>query len=85
MSAKTAKRATPFQTVHLLENGLKIAHRDEHGQVTAVLCNFCEYSGREEVDDTSRKRRRTENTQQFQPPYRAENYRRYHLGQHPTE
>lgn len=42
-------RKTPFQSKHLLQNGISIANRDTRFfEVVALRCQFCVYFGREE-------------------------------------
>ena len=81
------KRQTPFQKQHVLEFALKIDSRSDDGTVTSVVCQLCEYCGREEdsLTDASRKHKRTDRTKLFQPPFRPESYRKHHEMQHPSE
>ena len=64
-----------FQPTHTQEFALEIHERAPNGQVVAVMCLFCKYLRREEVDPASRKRARTENQKLFTPKFRPELYR----------
>lgn len=83
MAGGTARRTTPFQLKHALMFGLKVTRRAEDKTVVSVQCQFCARYGREEASEPGRRRKRTTNIKEWQPPFRKESYERHMKTQHP--
>jgi hypothetical protein len=65
------KRSTSFQEKHAVQYGLEISTRDpEKKAVTAVMCRFCRFFGREAK--VGQKRKPTSVTKSFKVPFQRD-------------
>ncbi|KAG7382479.1 hypothetical protein PHYPSEUDO_004814 [Phytophthora pseudosyringae] len=71
------KRFLRFLTSHALKFGLAPVARDEAtGEVTLVVCRFCQHFGREQRPD--KQRRSTKNVKYFRNSFRTDQYQQHH-------
>jgi hypothetical protein len=65
-----------FRTKWLEECGIKVQSRDKQsGNVMSVACQFCMAFGKESDENDNRKRKRTENIQTFEAPWRSDKFK----------
>jgi hypothetical protein len=65
-----------FRTKWLEECGIKFQSRDKQsGNVMSVACQFCMAFGKESDENDNRKRKRTENIQTFEAPWRSDKFK----------
>ena len=78
-----SKCSTPFLPRHSHEYAIRVTQRSAENEsvVVAAECLFCVYFGRE--SKVGAKRKKTGNIKYFSKPFRADNYRQYHVTQHP--
>ncbi|KAF4039136.1 hypothetical protein GN244_ATG08738 [Phytophthora infestans] len=71
------KRFLRFLKSHELKFGLAPVARDEAtGEVTLVVCRFCQHFGREQRPD--KQRRSTKNVKYFRNSFRTDQYQQHH-------
>ncbi|KAG6617889.1 uncharacterized protein IUM83_09656 [Phytophthora cinnamomi] len=71
------KRFLRFLKSHELKFGLAPVARDEaSGEVTLVVCRFCQHFGREQRPD--KQRRSTRNVKYFRNSFRTDQYQQHH-------
>ena len=82
----TARTSVRFQHKHLLDFALKVTQRDlTTALVCSVRCQFCAYSGREQIPGQKRQRQQTMTVKHWVSPFRTELYKKHHESQHFTQ
>jgi len=90
MAQKEKKRLHPYKEGYDERFGIRITTwNGDKRNVTSCVCQFCESFGRENEDvgssQTSRQRKKTENTKHFKNAFRPENIRKHMAEQHPKK
>ena len=82
----TARTSVRLQHKHLLDFALKVTQRDlTTALVCSVRCQFCAYSGREQIPGQKRQRQQTMTVKHWVSPFRTELYKKHHESQHFTQ